>query len=148
MDSIIYRINTATAGQVHEHLTICDEQFVPHLSKRLQISSYAQKLTSFSTLFEAWYGHQLVGLVAVYMNDAAKQRAFISNVSVLRNFEGRGVASALVMQSLTEAKVRGFSEVVLEVDSENIAARNLYVKRGFITVSNESGIDTMSYKIQ
>ena len=147
MESLIYRTNTATFEQVYEHLTACDEQFVPPLSQRLQISSYAEKLVSLSNTFEVWDGQQLVGLVAVYMNDADLKSSFITNVSVLRGYEGKGIASKLLSESIEQSKQNGFSQIVLEVDAENHPARSLYIKKGFITVSNEKGIEKMSIQI-
>ena len=94
--AIEYRLNMASAAQIAEHLLRCDADFVPPLSGRVEIRDYAQKIASKATRFEAWSGGTLVGLVAAYCNDRDKRIAFITSVSVLREWTGKGIAARLM----------------------------------------------------
>lgn len=125
-------LNRASEAQVAEHLRRCDADFVPPLSGRVEIDRYAAKLASRAERFEAWAGDVLVGLVAVYCNDAGRRAAFVTSVSVLREWHGNGIASRLLGKSIEHAKELGFERLELEVDRCNAGAIHLYEKTSFI----------------
>src|SRR5262249_10600899 len=112
------------------HLTHCDADFTPPLSARLDLGDYAAKLAERAACFEAWDGGQLVGLVAAYVTPGAPE-AFISNVSVVYELRGHGVASALVADCIDCARASGAATLTLEVATADRAARRLYEKLGF-----------------
>lgn len=147
MESIQYRINTATKSEICTHLQLCDTQFVPYLSKRVDIKTYSEKLAKLAYNFEAWNSSELIGLVAVYMNDENRQKAFVTSVSVIGSFLGKGIASVLLKMSIEMAKKMDFYEVALEVDDSNVRAKDLYNKIGFSIYSCEKGITTMIYSL-
>src|SRR3954451_20071883 len=95
MSSLQYRRDTATTDDVLAHLTRCDADFTPPLSSRLDLGDYAAKLAERAARVEAWDGCQLVRYVAAYVAPGAPE-AFISNVSVVSELRGQGVAAALV----------------------------------------------------
>ena len=129
---IEYLLNKTSAMQISEHLSRCDADFVPPLSGRAEIEDYARKIASKATRFEAWSGGTLVGLVAAYCNDREKRIAYITSVSVLREWTGKGIADHLVGQCVEHAKALGMQQISLEVSSDNTAAIKLYEKSGFI----------------
>lgn len=55
----------------------------------------------------------------------------IQTIGVLPEFEGRGIARAMMDELLAEAVRRGAAEVLLEVSSANPRAQNLYKRYGF-----------------
>jgi ribosomal protein S18 acetylase RimI-like enzyme len=130
MRSLDYRRDTATADEVHAHLTRCDADFTPPLSARLDLRDYAAKLAERAARFEAWDGGQLVGLVAAYVTPGAPA-AFISNVSVVSELRGHGVAAALVADCVDRARGSGAATLRLEVASADGAAGRFYEKLGF-----------------
>ncbi len=106
---------------------------------------YAQKVCLHAVRFEAWKGDQLVGLVAVYMNDEGKEKAFVTNVSVVHEYVGRGIASLLIEQAMLEAKQQKLKKIILEVSANNPAAVSLYRKMNFVVdKQDESSTLTMS----
>lgn len=131
-DGVTIFLNRATEAQIAEHLSYCDVDFVPPLSGRVEIGGYARKLASSAERFEAWAGSVLVGLVAVYCNDAGRGAAFITSVSVLREWQGQGIARRLFAQCIGHAKELGFERLELEADRGNASAIHLYEKTGFI----------------
>src|SRR3954471_9310521 len=130
MNSLQYRSDTATTEDVHAHLTRCDADFTPPLSARLDLGAYAAKLAERAARFEAWDGGQLVGLVAAYVTPGARV-AFISNVSVVSELRGNGVAAALVADCIDRARGAGATTLTLEVATADRAAGRFYEKLGF-----------------
>jgi len=128
---LAFAADRADAAQIAAHLAACDADFVPPLSRRVDIAAYADKLVGHAVRFEAWEGGRLVGLVAAYCNDPDGCRAFVTSVSVLRGWAGRGIAVALMERCLSHARRLGFRRVALEVDAANGPARRLYEKLGF-----------------
>src|SRR3954468_22319458 len=130
MSTLQYRRDTATTDDVRSHLTRCDADFTPPLSARLDLGDYAAKLAERAARFEAWDGGQLVGLVAVYLTPGAPE-AFISNVSVVSELRGRGVAAALVADCIDRARRAGAATGALEVAAGGGAAGGVYEMLGF-----------------
>jgi ribosomal protein S18 acetylase RimI-like enzyme len=138
MSSLQYRRDTATTDDVHAHLTRCDADFTPPLSARLDLGGYAAKLAERAARFEAWDGGELVGLVAAYVSPGARE-AFISNVSVVSELRGQGVAAALVGDCIDRAREAGAGTLTLEVASADRAAGRFYEKLGFTDRGSEPG---------
>jgi ribosomal protein S18 acetylase RimI-like enzyme len=130
MSSLQYRRDTATTDDVHAHLMRCDADFTPPLSARLDLGDYAAKLAERAARFEAWDGAELVGLVAAYVTPGAPE-AFISNVSVVAELRGHGVAAALVADCIDRARGAGAARLTLEVATADGAAGRFYEKLGF-----------------
>lgn len=130
---IEFRLNKATAAEIAGHLSLCDADFVPPLSGRIEIGSYANKIAGKATRFEAWANGALVGLVAAYCNDSERRTAYITSVSVLRGWQDRGIASRLLEQCIEFATGENFARIELATDSGNTGAIGLYAKRGFTT---------------
>src|SRR5689334_1328139 len=130
MSSLDYRRDTATTDHIHAHLTRCDTDFTPPLSARLDVGAYAAKLAERAARFEAWDGGELVGLVAAYVTPGAPE-AFISNVSVVPELRGQGVAAALVADCIDRARESGAATIRLEVARADSAAGRFYEKLGF-----------------
>ena len=130
--AIEYLSNKATGTEIAQHLSRCDADFMPPLSTRVSIMEYAQKIASKATRFEAWSGGTLIGLVAAYCNDQEKRIAYITSVSILREWTGKGIAARLLCQCIEHARVSGMRRIGLEVESNNTSAIKLYEKNGFI----------------
>lgn len=141
--NIIYTINKAEFEKIVVHLSCCDPYFFPPLSSKVNIQDYATKLISHATRWEAWDNDKLVGLVAGYLNDFNKEYAFITSVSVLQEYNLKGIASKLISQFIRLAKEMGFIKIGLEVANDNREAKNLYKKLNFIANDDECKILTM-----
>lgn len=131
-------INQAKAGMIAAHLHACDSAFVPPLSSRVAIDDYVRKIASRAVRFEAWAGEDLVGLVATYCDTPVRGNAFLTNVSVLPEWQGKGIASRLIETSRNHVRALGFSRIDLELAVTNQAAMSLYQRCGF-TSQNPAG---------
>lgn len=147
--NIVYRIDTASHEDILQHLRQCDNDYTPPLSARVDLYSYAGKLRSNAVSFEAWDtdGNLLVGIINAYLNDHKTQRGFISNVSVLREYRGMGLASTLLRMCLDYAAQSGFQFVELEVAPTNTLAQKLYNGAGFEIIASENGFLRMRFMV-
>jgi ribosomal protein S18 acetylase RimI-like enzyme len=127
-----YRLNTASEAEILDHLRVCDADFIHPLSSRVEISEYAQKIASKATKFEAWSGNSLVGLVAVYCNNQENLIAYITSVSVMKEWLGNRIAARLMSQCVDHVRASSMQQISLEVASDNTPAIKLYEKNGFV----------------
>jgi ribosomal protein S18 acetylase RimI-like enzyme len=139
-----FRRNQATVSEIAGHLRVCDQGFVPPLGERVRIEDYARKIADRSERFEAWADGELVGLVAAYCTDPKQHVAFITSVSVVPAWQGRGIASQLVGRCLEHVRQVGFRRTELHVNSRNPVALALYARHGFVTDSTDGHSITMS----
>jgi ribosomal protein S18 acetylase RimI-like enzyme len=129
--TIEFGLNRADEAEIARHLRSCDTDFVPPLSGRVEVDAYAHKIVSKADRFEAWADGELVGLIAAYCNDVEHSIAFITSVSVRREWQGRGLASQLLQRCIGHVATSGFKRVELEVDRANSSAIKLYEGTGF-----------------
>jgi ribosomal protein S18 acetylase RimI-like enzyme len=85
----------------------------------------------------AWDGDRVVGGVLGFIDadeNAAlnRNRGYTEGIFTIRDWRGRGVASALIARNLQLLKARGLTEAALSVDTENpTGALGLYERHGF-----------------
>ena len=142
-----YHINKASAAEIAEHLRRCDANFVPPLSERVEIAEYAKKIVTSATRFEGWAEDVLVGLVAVYCNDEIKRIAYVTSVSLLEEWRGKGIGACLMNNCLRHATVSGMQRIRLEVDSVNLPAIKLYKKLGFAVLEQNARVVAMGLRL-
>jgi ribosomal protein S18 acetylase RimI-like enzyme len=130
-DTVVFQTNAATATQIADHLLRCDEQFVPPLGGRVDITNYAIKIVDRSVRFEAWHEGALIGLVAAYSDLNAHRVAFITSVSVVADWSRRGIGTRLVRDCVAYAAQLRLHSVRLEVNGQNRSAIRLYERLGF-----------------
>jgi ribosomal protein S18 acetylase RimI-like enzyme len=146
--ALAFQQNVATAAEIADHLRQCDDAFVPRLSARVDIPRYAGKLAQHAKTFEAWAEGHLVGLVAIYINDKPQPNAFVTNVSVLRDYRTLGVASQLLDECVAFVRTGGSERLALDVDRANQAAIDLYTKTGFQIVEVDGSRLRMERKLR
>lgn len=139
MTEIQLRKNSVVAEDVTAHLNRCDNAFIQHLTAKIDITSYSAKIVRHAQCFEAWHEMTLVGLVAAYF-DSETGNGFITNVSVIPEFQQRGLGSQLLTRCIDELQEAGAIRIRLEVNQHNHTAQRLYYKYGFSTVATERSI--------
>lgn len=91
----------------------------------------------------AWDGDEVAGSVSnvvmrAFNEATGARRGLLSGVSVRRPWRGRGLARALVSQSLVALRDRGMTEAILGVDAENpTGAVGVYEANGFAVHTRE-----------
>jgi len=146
--SVDYCVDRASGAEIVQHLSGSDADFVPPLSERVEINDYARKIASRATRFEAWSGDTMVGLVAAYCNDQVERIAYITSVSVLKTWTGKGIAASLLKQCIKHAHASGMQQIILEVASDNVSAIRLYEKSGFVAGKVNAPFVTMGLHLK
>ena len=127
--SLVYKIDQSNQADILNHLQQCDATFLANLKKEVDIEAYSNKLFTNAMRFEAWDGEKLVGIVAVYLNEA--NFAYLTNVSVDQNYTGQRIASTLMDQCIAFCRNSKIAFIRLEVKMENTPAIQLYTKYNF-----------------
>ena len=130
-ETIQYKIKTADFNNVFTHLVKCNDNFIPKLTDKVDIAAYSKKIAENSVTFEAWLKDELIGLIAAYFNDSKNHVGFITNVSTVKEYSGKGIASQLMNRCIAYAIEKQFSEITLEVFHKNSSAFELYKKFHF-----------------
>ena len=92
----------------------------------------------------AWAGDTVVGQVRSFINhdenlEYDRLRGYTENISTIREWRGKGVARALICQSLRILRDRGMEEAGLGVHTENpTGAFHLYSSLGFVVEQTEA----------
>lgn len=134
-----YKYNTATRDQIYNHLVLCSDTFVPPLNTYADIPAYADKIFQLAEKFEAWSGNTLAGFIAAYFNDNENKIAYITNMSVLKEFVGQGIAAALMSRCIEFAKSNSYKGISLGVNKENTQAFKFYDKFNFEKTKKMNG---------
>ena len=137
MGHVTFTKNTASQAALYNHLKICNKNFTPHLETTVNILEYSNKIHEKAETFEAWVNQSLVGLVAAYLNDIRSYSGHITNVSVIKDFMGMGIATKLLTMCLCQAKKKNMCTITLEVYSGNVNAIALYHKFDFRPVQTK-----------
>ena len=79
-----------------------------------------------------------------FEGSARKKRCYMSNVCVLESRRNLGIARQLIERAIEDAKNINVEEIYVHVVSENIAAKRLYEKAGFVVESEESAKEALT----
>jgi len=142
-----YRINSTTEQDIYDHLIECNDYFSPKLSDKVDIQEYTHKIWKNTVRFEAILDSQLIGLVAAYANDPSKKCAFITNVSTLPVYFGKGIGKKLLSQCISYARKMEFRLIRLEVSVHSSAAISLYKTMGFETYDGTTTINRLQFNL-
>ena len=129
MTKINYRYNTASHREIYEHLLKTEPVFLNDLRSRVNLKDYSKKMSKNSKTFEMWDDNFLVGIICAYFK---KNKSYISNVSVLQEYYGQGLAKDMLRKIIKFSENRRVSFIELEVNIDNIPAIKLYKKFGFV----------------
>lgn len=131
INPVTYRTKTASEKNIFLHLTDCNNNFIPPLSERTDLASYAKKIFENAVTFEAWDDDQLIGLIAAYLDADGKKSMFITNISVKKEFMGKGIASLLLKNCIAHSVMHRYFVINLEVNKNNSSAIPFYEKHQF-----------------
>ena len=126
-----YKFNSASIENIKEHLSEVSNLFYFSLASQINIGFYAKKIKKYSFTFECWCQDCLVGLIACYLNNHTEKEGFITNVSVLEEYQGFGIATKLLNQVFDKAIKLNFFKISLDVFRDDEKAISLYERTGF-----------------
>ena len=79
--------------------------------------------------------NQILGFIVI--NVYGKSNCFIRNIGVINSKRQQGIGTKLLLSGLNKALDKGINKAMLWVEINNIGARKLYEKFGFIKDENE-----------
>ena len=132
MNLFNYTINHAKNEDIEKQLLQCSKLFSPALDTYVSIPDYSKKIRENAVTVEAWHSDELIGLVACYLNNDRTHEGYITNVSVIHDYQGKGVAKKLIKNTIEEALNKKFKTLNLEVEVNNKWAIGLYRRSGFV----------------
>ncbi len=77
----------------------------------------------------------IAGFSIKYINE---KQIYLAYLSVNKSFQNQGIGSCIIDFVSQHAISSGRREILLEVDTDNINARRLYERKGFVKIRNES----------
>lgn len=116
-----------------------DKDFYIPLSQRVDMESFAQKLSDLSTTFVVLKDGNVAGLICSYFYQPETKKGFITLVHTKHEYRGQHL-SVILLDALKQYAIdNGFDFVDLFVSKQQTAAYNLYLKHGFEVL--EEGAD-------
>jgi 1-aminocyclopropane-1-carboxylate deaminase/D-cysteine desulfhydrase-like pyridoxal-dependent ACC family enzyme/GNAT superfamily N-acetyltransferase len=106
------------------------------LSKRMDLSSYAEKLQKNADIELAFHDEKTVGFLAIYTNDIDSGKAHIPIVSVLSDYRGYGIGKVLLSRAIALARQKKMLNLWLTVDQDNFIAQHVYSQLRFTKISS------------
>lgn len=111
--------------------------FEPPLDRRVSIEDYANKLCQHAEFFCLKKNDNILGMMACYINDDKDEIAFISSISIIKDFQNQGLGGKLLNTGIEYIKRLNYKKIRLQVYSLNNKAITFYKKHGFIKIDNE-----------
>lgn len=81
---------------------------------------------------------ETTGFIAYYANDAIHKCSYISMIAVQPQFRGKHIGSTLMDYCISDCITKGMCYLKLEVSKDNLAAKDFYLKKGFIKSKEEA----------
>lgn len=131
--------------RIADFLGTCDKDFMPILSQRIDIGSYAKKLSQYAQVYCLVSEKQIFGMCAIYLNNGIE--AFITSFNVTQQFQNQGYGKILMQHVLHEAKQQNYKIIILEVDKNNEKAILFYKKNSFVVEEEHENWLVMKAKL-
>lgn len=117
-----------------------DKDFIPVLSKRVNLSAYAEKIATYATIFIVRHENKDCGECSIYLNNESV--GYITSFGITRDHRKTGASGFLMDAVVSHCINRNFPRIKLRVACENFIARNFYLRRGFrILESDETWME-------
>ena len=140
-------INFASSGLSVEKLAYAffevNDNYDPPLLDRIQQKSnnltlfdYIKKLVTHGNIYICVIDENIAGVIGVYTNDLINSSAHIPILFVTDQFKGRGIASRLLVVACDHAIKQNMKTIQVNTWQKNNAARKLYGKFSFKTISS------------
>ena len=135
-----YPFMPTSGGQRHEQLVMALLRMFIHRKRVLNLV--------------AWRGAEIAGYTTLIFGRYSKFRgnAYIANVSVKKEMQGKGIGTMLMNAAESQARERRARRLELEVFAKNITALSLYEKLGYQTegrkrkaIEDEHGFDDLIF---
>ena len=121
-----------------EYLENCDQDFHEPLSTRVVLEEFSHKLAELSMTFVLFRKSAVAGVICSYLYAPEGKKGFITLVHIKHEFRGQHLATILLTSACRYAKERGFETIELYVSKQQTSAFQLYLRNGFIVVTEDT----------
>ena len=87
-------------------------------------------------IFGAFENNEFLGFGAFTPDKLMENTLYLDSLHIKNEYKGKGIGAELINRLKKYAKEKGYKGVSVSIMSENIRARNLYVKLGAIHINN------------
>lgn len=129
--NIHFQFGDIAIAEIEKYLIKADKFFIPALSEKVNIKAFATKFHNNGIVITAVHNNNIIGLLAFYCNDMKGKLAFITNMSVLPEFYGKGIAAKMMNHCVKYVIEKNFIYIGLEVNKLNERAISFYIKYDF-----------------
>lgn len=124
-----FKIDSLIQKKIFEILISVDKLFEPSLSSTLDLYLYSEKLATHAKFLVCYVNSQIVGFIAFYTNNIAKQY-YIPLICVGSGYQCQGIGRRL-LESLEANAPISITSIGLEVNKANLIAFQFYMRMGF-----------------
>lgn len=153
MDEIVFEHLTYLAineTRLNELVKDLDNEYTPPISSLVDdLQAYVRKMIKNAIVVIAKHNEEDIGFIATYCNDKSGRKAYITSLSVKKDYQSKKIGKKLVDIAIVDSIQKDMLIIELEVQQESISAINFYEKYGFHkkpTTSNSSIIMQKSLK--
>jgi len=114
-------------------IRLCDDAFDEGFFRQPDYEARLEKIDRFAEFYAAYAEGELAGYAALYNNDLASRKAFITSIGVRPSFRKRRIGSELMQKCIDRAKEKGMRCLRLEVRKDNKTAISFYRRHAFVT---------------
>ncbi len=133
IDNELLRIESEIdVTQIYSFLNKVDRDFPIHLSSKVDLKEYAEKLKCHATICAVIENNVVSSLVAGYVENTTGRMAYISIVASSLECRGKGYAKFLLEKFVDICKQMHLKGIHLYAVPSNVRAMNLYKKIGFV----------------
>lgn len=120
-----------SSNKIEKYLKNNANIFVPSLSSRVNINLFSKKIFKNATQFWVFNKKEIIGFAAVYLNDKICNKAYITSISLIDSYQGKGIGEKILCEIFNYSRDKNFKTISLEVNKQNIKAKFFYFKMGF-----------------
>ena len=135
-------VSDSSISRIRQFLIKHDGLFKPPLSERLNIESYAKKLSTNAENLFAVYEKADVAHAAVYVN-RPERFVYISSVCVAGAWQGMGIADLLMEAIFSLSEIWNCNRILLHVNRQHHRAIAFYEKHGFAKIGRRESDDSL-----
>lgn len=132
-------INKSSIAELVNVLQESEEVQTRFAKNDILLTNYAVKIHSLAERFEWWDRGNLVGFLAVYINQGISIPAYITTVIIIPSYQGKGLGSYMLESVVKELTDRGYEQIISEIASSNTRSKKVFQKNGFTFQSMASG---------
>lgn len=126
-----FTTNKASIAELVDILQGSEEVQVRFARNNNMLIDYAVKIHSLAERFEWWDCGNLVGFLAVYINQGISCPAYMTSGIIIPSYQGKGLGSYMLESVVKVLSDRGYKQIITEVSTSNARSKKLLEKFGF-----------------